>query len=650
MVRAITQLPVAPTLHPTAAEFEDPIEYLSQRRIVQLGLKYGLVKLIPPKSFQYDSEHLRSSEIKFTPRFQTGSELQIKNRAILFFNLQLKHFHENIGIQFNEVPVHTYSIFIDLIRYFNKMDGVELALGRFPTWTNFPNLILPSLDVIYSDMKFWESLEDKHPKLIETFNKYLKRYYRFLYLYNADHSLPSVTPSEESISLLDNETSSEAGMEYPPPPGTTCSFCLMDSTTLLECKTCNNWLHYDCFQCKYPPEYRSNLNFYHCHECVLGNTIYGFRQEDSIYTIDKFREICKQYERDIPPNELEETFWRRVNYLNHSLTVRYGADIPYPTGTTNSSTHPMNLINLPKNKRSLLRHFTTDNRDDEISGMTLPWIYVGARYSTFCWHMEDHYTMSANYQIEGKPKVWYSVPPTSTFNFGRLLYNITPDLFTKDPNMIHQLTSLISPYDPIFKKYDVEVFKIVQNPGEFIITFPQCYHAGFNTGFNINEAVNFTTDFWIDFGMRAMDAYKVIHKSCVFDMYWLFLMMIREYVESKSKQIMVPQDISLAYQYLVPYINTELRHRSQLMEKGVALSQISGSKHEIVCSTCQTICSFTYCLSKQFNPPRTFCLEHSFELTKKNNKSGSHLLSMHSLQDMEDIIELLKLCGNKLDQ
>lgn len=40
-------------------------------------------------------------------------------------------------------------------------------------------------------------------------------------------------------------------------------------------------------------------------------------------------------------------------------------------------------------------------------------------------------------------------------------------------------------------------------PGEFIVTFPGSYHAGFSTGFNVGEAVNFVTKDWIKYGFKC---------------------------------------------------------------------------------------------------------------------------------------------------
>ncbi len=44
---------------------------------------------------------------------------------------------------------------------------------------------------------------------------------------------------------------------------------------------------------------------------------------------------------------------------------------------------------------------------------------------------------------------------------------------------------------------------LVQQAGEFVITFPRGYHAGFNLGFNCAESVNFALDSWIELGRKA---------------------------------------------------------------------------------------------------------------------------------------------------
>ncbi|NXN06853.1 KDM4C demethylase, partial [Indicator maculatus] len=69
-----------------------------------------------------------------------------------------------------------------------------------------------------------------------------------------------------------------------------------------------------------------------------------------------------------------------------------------------------------------------------------------------------------------------------------------------DAFLRHKMT-LISP--SILKKYGIPFDKVTQEAGEFVITFPYGYHAGFNHGFNCAESTNFATIRWIDYGKAA---------------------------------------------------------------------------------------------------------------------------------------------------
>lgn len=51
-----------------------------------------------------------------------------------------------------------------------------------------------------------------------------------------------------------------------------------------------------------------------------------------------------------------------------------------------------NLNNLPNHPKSLLKFIQAD-----ISGIKVPWVYVGMLFSCFCWHVEDHWSCSINY-------------------------------------------------------------------------------------------------------------------------------------------------------------------------------------------------------------------------------------------------------------
>jgi len=58
----------------------------------------------------------------------------------------------------------------------------------------------------------------------------------------------------------------------------------------------------------------------------------------------------------------------------------------------------------------------------------------------------------------------------------------------------------------------LEVFKLEQRPGEFIVTFPRAYHASVNHGFNCSESVHFAPPEWVS--ALWMNCFLCERQSC----------------------------------------------------------------------------------------------------------------------------------------
>ena len=52
----------------------------------------------------------------------------------------------------------------------------------------------------------------------------------------------------------------------------------------------------------------------------------------------------------------------------------------------------------------------------------------------------------------------------------------------------------------LLQRRGVPVYRVIHEPGAFVVTMPGAYHAGFNCGFNVAEAVNFGASPWLPHG------------------------------------------------------------------------------------------------------------------------------------------------------
>lgn len=319
------------------------------------------------------------------------------------------------------------------------------------------------------------------------------------------------------------------------PPGTRCESCGQpgDSTTLALCDGCDYGYHPNCLE---PPLRLIPSSDWFCPRCLVGTGEFGF-EEGGTYSLRQFQTKAQAFKdghfaskmlfdtvtntkRPVSEEDVELEFWRLTESLTETVEVEYGADIHshisgsgFPTLEKNPRDHyssdPWNLNNLPLDKDSLFRHIKTD-----ISGMTVPWLYVGMCFSCFCWHAEDHSTYSANYQHFGATKTWYGVPAEDAEKLENAMRDAVPDLFEANPDLLFQLTTLLTPER--LKKAGVRVYALDQRAGQFVITFPQAYHAGFNHGFNFNEAVNFAPSDWEPYGEEAVRKLREFRRQPVF--------------------------------------------------------------------------------------------------------------------------------------
>lgn len=107
----------------------------------------------------------------------------------------------------------------------------------------------------------------------------------------------------------------------------------------------------------------------------------------------------------------------------YKVTVEYAADLPankygsgFPQSTMkkskdqhfNYAENLFNLNNIYRSSKSLLK--ISDSKGEYIGGITIPWVYIAMKFSTFCWHVEDSNINSINYNHYGGSKIWYFIP------------------------------------------------------------------------------------------------------------------------------------------------------------------------------------------------------------------------------------------------
>ncbi|KAJ2780313.1 hypothetical protein GGI15_003585 [Coemansia interrupta] len=567
-------LPAAPTYYPTAEEFADPLEYI--QKIRPQAEQAGICKIVPPEGwnppFSLDTKNFR-----FKTRIQQLNSLEGKTRSNLNYQDQLYRFHAQQGQPLIKVPQldHRPIDLYDLRNEVASRGGYQKVNGS-KMWAEIGRVLKYDRKTCTS---MSNALKSTYQKIILPFEQYLAKHGG-----SAKSAAGGAQQFKSTVSLTDDATGS--GVDSPggakrrrssrfgenssvfdtaSEADTTgdvandsshssvipeqCEVCRSgeNDEKMLICDGCDRGFHMYCLS---PPLSTIPTNDWYCNACVLGaGTDFGF-EDGAEHTLESFKRKGDEFKRRffaqyyesvtdgrmegrVPEDVVEREFWRLVASPFEDVEVEYGADLHsaqhgsgFPTVERNPlerySRHPWNLNVLPFQPESLFNHINQD-----ISGMMTPWIYVGMCFSTFCWHNEDHYTYSVNYMHWGDTKTWYGVPGAHATQFEDAMRAAVPQLFADQPDLLMQLVTMLSP--EVLVARGVPVVTCDQRAGEFVLTFPQSYHAGFNQGVNFNEAVNFATPDWLPFDVPSVRRYQHYARNPVFSHDELIVNMAAQY-------------------------------------------------------------------------------------------------------------------------
>ncbi|XP_078111759.1 lysine-specific demethylase 5B-B isoform X2 [Sander vitreus] len=403
-----------------------------------------------------------------------------------------------------------------------------------------------------------------------------------------------------------------------------------DEERLLLCDGCDDSYHTFCLIPPLPDIPKGDWRCPKClaQECNKPHEAFGFEQAYRDYSLRAFGQMADAFKSDyfnmpvhmVPTELVEKEFWRLVGAIEEDVTVEYGADIaskefgsgfPIPNGKFKVSPADekylkcgWNLNNLAMMNPSVLTHVTAD-----ICGMTLPWLYVGMCFSSFCWHIEDHWSYSINYLHWGEPKTWYGAPGFAAEQLEEVMRKLAPELFESQPDLLHQLVTIMNPNT--LMAHGVPIYRTNQCAGEFVITFPRAYHSGFNQGFNFAEAVNFCTVDWMPLGRQCVDHYRMLHRYNVFSHDEMVCNMA---TKADTLDVVLA---SAVHKDMVAMIREEQTQREKVKKMGVFHQKEAKYDHlqddERQCARCRTTC-YLSAVTCPCSPGVLVCLHHIHDL------------------------------------
>ncbi|CAE6415617.1 unnamed protein product, partial [Rhizoctonia solani] len=616
----LMDLQECPVFYPTLDEFRDPMTYI--RSIHEKAVNYGIIKIVPPDEWEMPFV-CDSQSFRFKTRLQRLNSIEASSRAKMSFLEQLYRYHDQ-GANRPSVPMINHQpLDLWLLRREVQRRGGYDTVSRNKLWGDVqramgysgPSVLAAQLKAAYTRIISPYELSRAQARHDPSPNRD-----RRVRVFPSTAATPPSSPLTPSSSPL-SEPPDDADPQAAPNPADVKMNAPNDdeganafSKALAQDPGPSMTFDNTPLPVAAPPSATTRKGEVSLFESVGPHYLICPRLANYVARAIAIPKCCcVMVVTKVSEDDVEREFWRLVQSSHETVEVEYGADVHSTThGSAMPSVEshprdpysrdPWNVNNLPILQDSMLRYIKSD-----ISGMTVPWTYVGMLFSTFCWHNEDHYTYSLNYMHWGETKTWYGIPGEDAQKFEDAIKSEAPDLFEAQPDLLFQLVTLMNP--DRLRKAGVRVVACNQRPGEFVVTFPKAYHAGFNHGLNFNEAVNFALPEWLPLGLECAQRYQEHRKLPVFSHDELLVTVTQHALSVKNAQWLLP--------------NFKEMVERELAQRNALVSQPSGIQSEILdesdrpeeqyqCSVCKVFCYLSQVTCACTNA--VACLSHAKEM------------------------------------
>ncbi|CAL9030117.1 unnamed protein product [Prunus brigantina] len=654
-------IPSAPVYYPTEDEFRDPLEYIYKIR--PEAELYGICRIVPPKNWKPPFA-LDLDSFTFPTKTQAIHQLQVRPASCdsKTFELEYNSFLEDhCGKKLRKKVVFEGEE-LDLCKLFNavKRYGGYDKVVKGKKWGEVARFVRPARKIsecskhvlcqLYRDhLHDYEKYYNKlNKEVVRSRKRGMHEEKRSEQNVECSSSKRRRTNNEgEKVKVCKVEKEDEEHDQI-------CEQCRsgLHGEVMLLCDRCNKGWHIHCLS---PPLKQVPPGNWYCLDCLNSDKdSFGF-VPGKRFSLEVFRRVANRSKRkwfgsgSASRVQIEKKFWEIVEGSIGEVEVMYGSDLDtsiygsgFPRGNDQRPESveakiwdeycgsPWNLNNLPKLKGSVLRTV-----HHNIAGVMVPWLYVGMLFSSFCWHFEDHCFYSMNYLHWGEPKCWYSVPGSEASAFEKVMRNSLPDLFDAQPDLLFQLVTMLNP--SVLQENGVPVYSVLQEPGNFVITFPRSYHGGFNLGLNCAEAVNFAPADWLPHGGFGAGLYQLYRKTAVLSHEELVCVVAKSDCDSR----------------VTPYLKKELTRiyskektwRERLWRKGIIKSSLMssrkcpeyvGTEEDPTCIICKQYLYLSAVVCR-CRPSAFVCLEHWEHLCECKSRR-LRLLYRHTLGELHDLV------------